>query len=183
MKIKPTSMQGVYLAETSPSKDGRGIFFRAFCERELETILQGRRICQINISRTASVGAIRGLHYQNPPYAEMKLIRCLRGRVWDVALDLRRGSPTLLRWHSEELSAENARMLIITEGFAHGFQVLEPDSEMLYLHTAYYNIDSEGGVRYDDPLISIEWPLAATDVSQRDINCAFLQRDFGGILV
>ena len=183
MKVHPTSIQGVYLAETFPSKDRRGLFYRAFCEHELALILQGRRICQINISQTAAVGAIRGLHYQNPPHAEMKLIRCLRGRVWDVALDLRQGSATLLKWHSEELSAENARMMIIPEGCAHGFQVLEPDSEMLYLHTAPYDPSSEGSVRYDDPAVSITWPLAATDISQRDVVHRFLNQGFGGIKI
>jgi dTDP-4-dehydrorhamnose 3,5-epimerase len=181
MKISPTAIQGVYVAETIPLKDPRGFFYRAFCEHELASVLQGRKICQINISQTVAIGAIRGLHYQNPPHAEMKLIRCLRGRVWDVALDLRQGSATFLRWHSEELSAENARMMVIPEGFAHGFQAMEPGSELLYLHTAPYDSASEGGVRYDDPAVHVAWPLAATDISQRDMTHGFLGRDFGGI--
>ena len=108
MKICPTSILDVFMVETTPFKDQRGAFYRAFCEQELVSLLQGRTIRQINVSRTVAVGAIRGLHFQHPPHAEMKMVRCLQGQVWDVALDLREGSPTFLQWHSEELSAENA---------------------------------------------------------------------------
>src|SRR5262249_48876555 len=134
-----TELPGVSIVDSTPFKDHRGAFARLFCERELASIIGERRIVQINHSRTATRGAVRGLHYQRPPDAEMKLVRCLKGRVWDVAVDLRRGSPTFLRWHAEELSAANGRMIAIPEGCAHGFQVLEPDSELLYLHTAFYN--------------------------------------------
>ncbi len=104
----------------------------------------------------------------HPPHAEMKLVRCLRGRVWDVAVDLRAESPTFLHWHAEELSPDNHRMVVIPEGCAHGFQVLTPDSELLYLHTAFYAPDAEGGVRHDDPALGIRWPLPVTDLSPRD---------------
>jgi dTDP-4-dehydrorhamnose 3,5-epimerase len=124
---------------------------------------------------------VRGLHFQYHPHAEMKLIRCLRGRVFDVAVDLRKNSPTFLEWHAEELSGENQRMIVIPEGFAHGFQVLETDSELLYLHTATYQKGSEGAVRYNDPLIGIHWPLPVTDVSARDQNHPFLDHSFHGI--
>jgi dTDP-4-dehydrorhamnose 3,5-epimerase len=144
----------------------------------------GRRpIVQINHSCTTRVGAIRGLHFQYPPHAEMKLVRCLRGRVWDVAVDLRTGSPTFLRWHAEELSPRNARMLVIPEGCAHGFQVLDPDSELLYLHTASYAPPFDGGVRFDDPRLDIDWPLPLTDLSERDRCHAFLKADFSGLVV
>jgi dTDP-4-dehydrorhamnose 3,5-epimerase len=111
----------------------------------------------------------------------MKLVRCLKGRVWDVAVDFRHNSPTFLRWHAEELTPTNARMLVIPEGFAHGFQALEPESELLYLHTAFYTRDSEGGLRHDDPRLAIHWPLGVTDLSPRDAAHPFINSDFSGI--
>ncbi len=181
MKILPTPIQAVSLIEVMPSQDHRGSFYRAFCDQELEPIFQGRTIRQINVSCTESVGAIRGMHFQNPPYAEMKLVRCLKGRVWDVALDLRQGSPTFLQWHGVELSVDNARMLVIPEGCSHGFQVLEPRSELLYLHTQSYEPTAEGGVRYDDCAVQIHWPLPPTDVSERDRTHPLLTSGFKGI--
>lgn len=169
------------MAETNPVRDRRGAFYRAFCDRDLDPILEHRQICQANVSRTESVGAIRGMHFQYSPHGEMKLVRCLRGRVWDVAVDLRQGSPTFLQWYGVELSAANAYMMVISEGCAHGFQVLEEGSELLYLHTAHYEPKSEGGVRYDDPAVNIIWPISMTDISQRDTSHPFLCTDFQGI--
>ena len=183
MKIQPTKLQGVFVAETSPVADHRGAFARLFCESDLGDVIRGRHIVQINLSITAGVGAIRGLHYQRSPHAEMKLVRCLRGRVWDVAADLRAGSRTFLQWHGEELTAGNGRMLAIPEGCAHGFQVLDPDSELLYLHTAFYDPAAEGGVRYDDPRLGITWPLQVGDLSQRDRSLPMLDAGFRGILL
>lgn len=156
---------------------------RLYCEHELAEIIGKRHIVQINHSRTASVGAVRGMHYQNPPHMEMKMVRCLKGRVWDVAVDLRAGSPTLLQWHAEELTPGNARMLVIPEGCAHGFQVLEPGSELLYLHTEFYSPKVEGGVPFNDPRLAIAWPLPVTDISQRDRNHANITSDFHGIAI
>lgn len=181
MKVNSTGIDGVAVVETTPYADHRGSFARLYCERELGEVIGGRRIVQVNHSRTASVGAIRGMHFQHPPYAEMKLVRCLKGRVWDVAVDLRAGSPTFLKWHGEELTPENARMLVIPEGCAHGFQALAPDTELLYLHTAFYTPDAEGGVRYDDALLGITWPLAVTEVSQRDAGHPAIGSGFSGI--
>ena len=140
-----------------------------------------RRIVQINHSRTRLPGALRGLHYQRPPHAEMKFVRCIRGRVWDVALDLRTGSPTFLQWHAEELNPDRSRMLVVPEGCAHGFQVLEPDSEMLYLHTAFYEPAFEGGLAYNDPRLAITWPLPVTELSGADSRRPFLTEDFLGL--
>ena len=168
------------LVETAPYCDARGYFYRAFCQNELASILGDRRIEQINVSCTSAVGAIRGLHFQHPPNAEMKLIRCLKGRVWDVAVDLRQDSVTYLQWHAVELSAENRIMIVIPEGCAHGFQVLESESELLYLHTACYSPESEGGVRFDDPVFSISWPLPVSEISNRDELYPFLQLDYAG---
>ncbi len=181
MKIRSTEIAGVIVVESEPFVDHRGSFTRLFCERELAQVLGHRHIVQINQSRTLAAGAIRGLHYQHPPHAEMKLVRCLKGRVWDVAVDLRRGSPTFLQWHAEELTPNNQRLLVVPEGCAHGFQVLEQESELLYLHTNFFERNAEGRARYDEPRIAITWPLPATDLSARDLGQPLLTQDFLGI--
>lgn len=183
MKIRGADIDGVEVVETHRYRDERGAFARLFCERELASAIGSRHIVQINHSCTAALGAIRGMHFQTAPWAEMKLVRCLKGRVWDVALDLRQGSPTFLHWYAQELSPENELMMVIPEGFAHGFQTLEADSELLYLHTAGYAPDYEGGVRYNDPAIGITWPLAVTEVSQRDRGHLLLNPQFEGFEV
>ena len=169
--------------ETNAFTDGRGAFYRLFCENELAAAVGNRHIEQINHSRTSAVGAVRGMHFQKHPHSEMKLVRCLKGRVWDVAVDLRTGSPTYLQWHAQELSAANSLMLIIPEGCAHGFQVLEPNSELLYLHTASYVPASEGGLRCDDPQLNITWPLPVADLSDRDTSHPFINENFLSITV
>ena len=181
MKHTATDIPGLFVAESTAVADHRGAFLRCFCLPSLKDVVSDRQILQINHSRTEAVGAVRGLHFQYPPFAEMKLVRCIRGRVWDVALDLRRDSATFLHWHAEELSPKNNRMMLIPEGFAHGFQVLEPASELLYLHTAIYHADSEGGIRFDDPRVAIDWPLPAVDLSQRDQNHPLLTANFEGL--
>lgn len=181
MKVTATPIAGVQRVETTVRTDGRGAFARWFCEDQLSAVLGQRRIVQINHSRNAEPGTVRGLHFQHPPHAEMKLVRCIRGRVWDVALDLRAGSPTFLQWFAQELSADNAQMLVIPEGCAHGFQVLEADSELLYLHTAAYHPAAEGGVGLDDPAVNIAWPLPVANVSARDRAHPRLPPDFAGL--
>jgi dTDP-4-dehydrorhamnose 3,5-epimerase len=183
MIVRPTAIAGLVVVDTESHRDARGSFARWFCERELASVLGGRRIVQVNRSCTVAVGAIRGLHFQRPPHCEMKLIRCLRGRVWDLGLDLRAGSPTFLSWHAQELTPDAASMTVIPEGCAHGFQVLEPQSELLYLHTAFYAPEAEGGVRYDDPRLGIAWPLPATDLSPRDRSHPLLDQDFSGLIL
>ncbi len=183
MGINLTPLKGVYVLDTSVFQDERGIFTRIFCKNEMAEILGSRHILQINNSSTHLVGSIRGLHYQSPPYAEMKFVRCVKGRVWDVAVDLRASSPSFLSWYAQELSAENARMLVIPEGCAHGFQVLEEDSELLYLTTQFYQPDAEAGVAYNDPTISIEWPMNATVLSEKDKNHPLLNKQFSGIIL
>ncbi|MBU1219452.1 dTDP-4-dehydrorhamnose 3,5-epimerase [Myxococcota bacterium] len=183
MNIISTTIDGVYVIETRTITDNRGSFARLFCENELAEIIGSRQIVQINYSRTSSSGAIRGLHFQYPPHSEMKLIRCIKGGVWDVALDLRADSPTFLRYHAQELTPENFNMLVIPEGCAHGFQVLKEDSELLYLHTEFYTPSSEGGVLYNDPLVSINWPLPVQDISERDKKHSPLSVEFAGITI
>lgn len=183
MNLLPTAIAGVFVAETKAFQDKRGAFARLFCERELADAVGARHIEQVNHSRTSALGAVRGLHFQHAPHAEMKMVRCLKGRVWDVAVDLRKGSPTFLRWHAQELSATNALMLLVPEGCAHGFQVLEPDSELLYLHTASYTPSAEGGVRFDDPALNLPWPLPVADLSERDKQHPLISQNFPGITV
>jgi dTDP-4-dehydrorhamnose 3,5-epimerase len=183
MKVFDTALAGVKVVQAQPFTDHRGAFARLYCEQELVDVIGTRKIVQINHSRTTSVGAVRGLHCQRPPAAEMKLVRCLKGGVWDVAVDLRADSPTFLQWHAEELTAANGRMLVIPEGCAHGFQVLEADSELLYLHTALYTPGAEAGFAYNDPRLAIRWPLPVTDLSQRDQSHPPITADFSGILV
>ncbi len=181
MKIDATPIAGLHVVESPVRSDARGEFQRIFCEEELRGLLGARHIVQANRSRTLRVGAVRGLHFQNPPHAEMKFVRCTAGRVWDVAVDLRKDSPTFLAWHAEELAPANGRMLVVPEGFAHGFQVLEPASELIYLHTAAYAPDAESGLRYDDPRIAIRWPLAIAEVSERDAALPRVGAGFQGI--
>lgn len=183
MNVRPTKLSGVFVAETTPFTDHRGSFARVFCERELAPAIGGRHIVQMNHSRTATAGAVRGLHYQRPPHAEMKLVRCVRGRVFDVAVDIRAGSPTFLEWHAEELSAGNARMMIVPEGFAHGYQALEPDSELIYSTTAFYEPSAEGGLSALDPRLAIRWPLPVVDLSKKDASQPPIERDFAGVSV
>jgi dTDP-4-dehydrorhamnose 3,5-epimerase len=183
MKLRQTSIPGLGVAESTLQIDERGFFTRLYCKEELREIIGTRQIVQINQSRTQTVGTVRGLHYQHAPHAEMKLVRCIKGRVWDVAVDLRAGSSTCLKWHAEELSEANANMMVIPEGCAHGFQVLEEDTELLYLHTAIYTPSAEGGIRPTDPRLSISWPLAIENTSDRDRNHPLLTSEFTGLAV
>jgi dTDP-4-dehydrorhamnose 3,5-epimerase len=161
--------------------DKRGFFSRLFCATELSAAGWAKPIAQINHSCTAIRGTVRGMHFQHPPHAEMKLVSCLRGKVWDVAVDLRAGSPTLLQWHAEYLSAENGVSLLIPEGFAHGFQTLADDCEMLYFHTTAYCHEAEGGVHAEDPRLAIHWPLPVAGLSSRDGAHPFLDANFAGV--
>ena len=184
MNLVSTPIAGVVVVETAARRDPRGSFARFYCAGELRPAIGERTIAQINHSVTGQPGTVRGLHFQHAPHAEMKLVRCVRGRVWDVAVDLRAGSSTLLRWHAVELTAANARMLVIPEGCAHGFQTLDPDSELLYLHMAAYAPDAEDGVAWDDPRVAVAWPLPVdrgSALSERDRNLPRLTPDFAGI--
>ena len=181
MNVLTTKIPDLRIVETNPYADMRGAFTRLYCEQELSQLIDRRRIVQVNHSRTFAAGALRGLHFQYSQFSEMKLVRCLKGRVWDVAVDLRQDSSTFLRWHAEELTSSNMRMMVIPEGFAHGFQASEPDSELLYLHTSFYAPNAEGGLRYDDPLLGITWPLAITDLSERDSRHPYLDSNFQGL--
>lgn len=180
-KPEETALPGVWTVRSPVRQDHRGAFSRLFDLEHLEAIHGGRPLVQVNRSVTTMPGAVRGLHFQRAPHAEAKWVRCLRGRVLDVAVDLRRGSPTLLQHVAVELSAEEMNAVFIPEGCAHGFQVIEPDSELLYLHSAAYVPAAEGGVRWDDPALALSWPLPVTDISERDRTHPLLAADFAGL--
>lgn len=176
-----TPLAGLVVVQRHPRGDARGYLERVYCEEALRAVAGSRSIVQINRTLTTAAGAIRGMHFQRPPHAEMKLVTCLRGEVLDVAVDLRRGSPTFLRWHAERLSSDNHRTLAIPEGFAHGFQTLAPDCELLYLHTAPYRADAEGGLDALDPRLGIAWPLPVTERSARDEGHLRIEAGFEGL--
>ena len=184
MIAHPTPIEGVVVVDTEVRRDDRGEFARLFCEATLASLMGGRHVVQVNRSLTRKTGSIRGLHFQHVPHAETKFVRCLRGRVFDVAVDLRERSSTFLRWHAVELSPENTRMLVIPDGCAHGFQTLAPDCELLYLHTAAYAPAAEGGVAWNDARIGVEWPLGTPPgggLSPRDAGLPRLSAQFGGL--
>jgi dTDP-4-dehydrorhamnose 3,5-epimerase len=166
--IFETPVDGLSVIQRKPIRDERGFLERVFCANDFASLLQARCIRQINRTLTVICGTVRGMHYQNPPHAEMKFVSCLRGEVFDVAVDLRPDSPTRSQWHAEVLSAENYKTLAIPEGFAHGFQTLTDDCEMLYFHTADYLRESEVGLNPLDPALGIAWPLAISHISARD---------------
>jgi dTDP-4-dehydrorhamnose 3,5-epimerase len=179
--IKDTPFHGLKVIQRHPRIDSRGQFARAFCSEELSAAGWTTPVMQINHSITSAVGSVRGLHYQKPPKAERKMVLCLRGRVWDVAVDLRSTSATFLSWHAEELSAENNKAMLIPEGFAHGFQVLEKESELLNLHSEQYSPQQEDGLSPLDPRLSISWPLPIAEMSDRDRGFPFLTDKYKGI--
>ena len=180
MHVSPLAVADACLIKFSPRQDERGSLTRIFCREELAT-LGFKPIAQINRSMTREPGTVRGLHYQTPPYSEAKLISCLKGRVFDVIADLRAGSPTFLQIHCLELSADAALMLYVPRGFAHGFQVLEPDSELLYMHDNVYMPAHEGGVNTLDQRLAIPWPKSISQLSDRDRNLPNLQQGFTGL--
>ena len=176
-----TPLEGLVVIQRQRLEDERGSFSRFFCAEELQPCGFDGPVAQINHTLTRRRGAIRGMHYQQQPHAEVKVVSCLRGAVFDVAVDLRRGSSTFLKWHAETLSADNARSLLIPRGFAHGFQALDDDCELLYLHSAPYEAMAEGAVHHTDPTVAIRWPLSITDVSERDRNHRPISPDFTGL--
>lgn len=180
MKVLGTPLRGLCVIDTDPIVDARGRFERLYRESDWATLRPGLHFTQVNLSTTARRGTVRGMHFQRPPAAEAKLIRCVRGRVFDVAVDLRAASPTFLRWHAVELDAQQAREVFIPEGFAHGFQALSDDVQLLYLHTAPWTPACEGGLRHDDPRLDIAWPLPVGGLSERDRNHPLLGGDFEG---
>ncbi|MEZ5541530.1 MAG: dTDP-4-dehydrorhamnose 3,5-epimerase family protein [Pseudomonadota bacterium] len=180
-EIIPTPLDGLQVLQRKPLGDERGYLERLYCADELAPLLSGRTVVQINHTHTARRGTVRGMHFQHPPHAETKFVCCLRGEVFDVAVDVRDSSPTFLRWHAERLSAGNHRTLAIPEGFAHGFQTLTDDCELLYLHTARHHPQAEAGLLPTDPRLGIPWPLPVTGLSPRDAGHPPLGSGFTGV--
>jgi dTDP-4-dehydrorhamnose 3,5-epimerase len=168
LSAQETPLAGLLLITRKVISDHRGYLERLFCTTEFAPFLDGRSIVQINHTQTRNAGAARGMHFQREPYQETKIVSCLRGEVFDVAVDLRNGSATFGNWYGAVLSADNHSSLYIPEGFAHGFQTLCSDCEMLYFHTAPYSAEAEGAVNMLDPAFGIEWPLTITERSARD---------------
>lgn len=182
MTIHPTPISGLCEIRLAPIDDARGRFTRLFCEQELAAIRPRLHFSQVNLSQTHGRGTLRGMHYQKPPAAEAKLIHCLRGRVFDVAVDVRADSPTFLHWHTIELSEENNNAVFIPEGVAHGFQALSDEAWLLYMHTAPWTPACEAGLRHDDPRLSIDWPLPVAALSERDRGYALIDDAFTGVV-
>lgn len=176
-----THLAGSYLITPEPYSDERGWFARYYCENDFKAAGLTQKWVQMNHSFTAAKGSIRGLHFQVPPFREIKMVRCISGAVYDVIIDIRKGSSTFLQSYNIELSAANKKMLYIPEGFAHGFQALTDDCELLYHHSEFYTPGAEGGIRFDDPAVHIQWPLPITIISIRDANHPYLDNQFKGI--
>ncbi len=178
-----TSLAGLMVVQRKTVEDERGFLSRFYCAEEFCAEGFGKSIVQINHALTRNKGAVRGLHFQYPPQAEIKLVSCLKGEILDVAVDLRRNSPTFLKWYGEILSSKNRRSMLLPEGFAHGFQALVDDCELIYLHTAAYHPELEGGLNVADPALNIAWPLQFGDLSARDQSHPFIDKTFQGIIV
>jgi len=179
--IIETPLQGLQLIQRKPLGDRRGYLERLFCQTELAELLHGKTIVQINHTLTRKTGTVRGMHFQYPPYAETKFVMCLKGEIYDVAVDVRADSPTFLQWHGEILTAANHKTLFIPEGFAHGFQTLAEDCEMLYFHTVAYQSNAEAALNALDPKLAIQWTLPVIEQSTRDKEHSMIKQDFQGV--
>lgn len=177
MIFQESSIEGVYVVELERRGDERGFFARTFCEQELNELGLNLSIKQTNMSFNVSAGTLRGFHFQKPPYSEVKIVRCTRGSIIDVAVDLRESSPTYLHHVSVELTQENRKALIVPTYCAHAFQTLEDNTEINYQVTAPYSQAHEGGLRYNDPSLGIKWPLPVTNISDKDNAWPFIENN------
>ena len=168
MRFEPTIFDEAWLIEAEPVHDERGFFLRMFCEREFGAKHLCSRFVQHSASYSRMAGTVRGMHFQNAPYSEVKVVRCAKGSIWDVIIDLRDNSPTHGKWQGFTLSDQSWTLLYIPAGFAHGFQTLTADVEVTYLISEFYTPNAVAGVRYDDPAFSIAWPLPVSTISDRD---------------
>jgi dTDP-4-dehydrorhamnose 3,5-epimerase len=181
LTISDLPLAGLKRVERQRLDDARGFLSRLFCADELAAAGWVKPIAQVNHTVTAKRGTVRGVHFQHPPHTEMKLVSCLRGEVWDVAVDIRAGSKTFLQWHAEHLSADNGHALLIPEGFAHGLQTLTDDVELLYCHSAAYSKSAEAGLNPNDTRLAIVWPLPIAELSPRDARHPMLNGQFVGL--
>ncbi|UTW61765.1 dTDP-4-dehydrorhamnose 3,5-epimerase [bacterium SCSIO 12741] len=181
MQFTETQIKGVFEIAPRVLEDDRGGFFRLYCADELKKVGIHRPVVQTNISINNKKGVLRGMHFQNLPSQEDKLVTCIQGAAFDVVVDLRKNSPTFLQWTSIELSAENKTVVCIPAGCAHGFITREDDTRLLYHHTDFYTPSCEGAFRYDDPQVGIEWPFEPIIISERDLSHKFLDKNFNGL--
>lgn len=181
-KLKKTKIDDLNIIIIKRKSDYRGYLDRLFCERELNCFLHKKKIVQINRTFTKKKGFVRGLHFQKKPFQEMKFVTCINGEVYDFALDIRKNSKTFLKYHAEILSKKNKKIMLIPEGFAHGFQTLSKNCELLYFHTQFYSKRSEGGIRIDEPKLNISLPKKISGMSKRDRSFV-LKKNFKGLSV
>jgi dTDP-4-dehydrorhamnose 3,5-epimerase len=174
VRFEPTALAGAYLIHLEPRVDERGLFARAFCAQEFAGQGLETSYVQSNISSNARAGTVRGLHFQRAPDAEVKLVRCVKGAIYDVVVDMRAGSPTYLRSFGAELSDANGLMMYVPKDFAHGYQALSDGASVFYMVSAFYAPQAEGGLRFDDPRLAIKWPRPVTDVSDKDARWPLL---------
>lgn len=181
MIFTETILKGSYIIDLMQYTDDRGAFVRTFCKKEFAKIGFTKEFVQFNQSYNTFEGTVRGLHFQQPPYSEIKLISCIRGSVFDVIVDIRQDSPTFLQHIVIELSSENKKMVYVPEGFAHGFQTLEDNSTLIYYHTEFYTPKADSGLNFLDPLLKIKWPLFVSKISEKDKDLKFIDQSFKGI--
>ena len=181
MTFSETPLKGAYIITPEPVVDSRGSFARIYCKKEFQAIGHEKEFVQSNLSVNSKKFTFRGLHYQSPPFSEIKLIRCNKGKVLDMIIDIRKDSETFLEHFSIELSGDNMKILYVPEGFAHGFLTLEDDTQMTYHHTAFYEPGYESGLRYDDPALGITLPEKPMVISEKDNNHPFINKHFKGI--
>ncbi len=181
MIFTPTSLSGSFVIDLQPIEDERGWFARTYCKNEFSKIGHKKEWVQLNHSFTKQIGTIRGMHFQLAPFREIKLVRCIAGAVFDVIIDLRNTSPTYLQYFGVELSASNKKMIYIPEGFAHGFQALTINCELIYHHSQFYTPGVEGGIKFNDPSIAIQWPLPVNNISERDNTHSLIDINFKGL--
>lgn len=179
--IETTPFSGLVVLRREPFEDHRGSLDRLFDREVVGSLVPGFTVAQVNHTVTVGRGTVRGLHYQGPPQADAKVVTCLRGRVFDVVVDLREGSPTFLNWHTVELSEKKRTSIVIPAGFAHGFQLLSESCELFYVHSERYHEDAEGGIHPEDPTLSIPWPEVISQMSTRDQEHPMLDPDWSGV--
>lgn len=181
MKFTETPLQGAYLITPDLLEDERGFFARSFCRHEFTDHGLNADFVQCNISFNKMKGTLRGMHYQISPHEEVKLVRCTAGAIYDVIIDLRAESPTFMKWFAVELTAENHKLLYIPKRFAHGFQTLSANTELSYHHSSFFSPECSRGLRFDDPILGIKWPLSVGVISVRDQNYPPMDNSFEGI--
>jgi dTDP-4-dehydrorhamnose 3,5-epimerase len=169
MKLEPTPIKGLFVLQRHVHKDSRGQFTRLFAAEGLAASGRPTDAVHVNTSTSVETGTLRGIHFQYPPYAEIKIVACTAGAIWDVGIDLRPGSPSRFQWFGTKLTPENGRSMLIPEGFGHAFITLEPNSTAVYVVSAVYALDHESGIRYDDEMLAIEWPIVPTVQSDKDL--------------